>query len=192
MSGIKILSGSCKNNKLLSLDGQNTRPTRARVVENIFNILQHTHLIDNFDLHNQYVLDIYAGSGRLGLEALSRGAKYAAFIDHHPKAIAVIKENIEKCRLQEKTWVLKSDVLKLNKILPKYRFSLVFCDAPYEKNLCQKSIELLIEHNWLTPDALICIESEKNSSIIETQHLSHLDQRHYGISQINFYKYSCI
>ena len=162
MSDVRILAGVCKGTKLVTLDGNNTRPTTGRIVENIFNILTYNKYVDSFSFKNQKILDVFAGSGRLGLEALSRGANCAVFIDNHAEAGKIIQSNIQKCHMLERTQFLNSNALQLNLPSIYAPFSLIFCDAPYNKNLSCNVIQALIDKKWLVHNALLCIETEKN------------------------------
>lgn len=190
MDHVKILSGRLKRTRLNSLKGENTRPTLSRTVESIFNILEHNNFTDHFSFNNQHVLDLFAGSGRLGLEALSKGAKSATFIEKNPEAIQVIQQNIHKCRVQEYTHIYQQDALTLNKSIIKFQpFSLIFCDAPYGKNYTHQTLETVIQHKLNAPNAIFCIETEKDLILDNINHLEHLDQRYYGITKISFYKY---
>lgn len=190
MSDIRIFAGMHKGTKLSTLEGDNTRPTTGRIVENIFNILAHNKYIDNFTFRNQKILDIFAGSGRLGLEALSRGAESAVFIDNNPQAIKIIDINIKKCHAFNKAKILNLNVnhLDINDNLTP--FSLVFCDAPYDKNLSNNVIHQLINKKYLIDNALLCIETEKSYQIDNINGITLLEKRDYGITSIHFLKYN--
>jgi 16S rRNA (guanine966-N2)-methyltransferase len=192
MSDIRILGGRFKGTKLLTLDGDNTRPTMGRIVENIFNILSHNHYVDNFTFRTQKVLDIFAGSGRLGLEALSRGAELAVFIDNHHKAGKIIQDNIQKCHATQYAHYLNCDALTLNISCSYAPFSLVFCDAPYDNTLSSTVINNLIAKKWLADNALLCIETEKNYHLDVIPNITLVDKRDYGITSVHFLKYDLL
>lgn len=192
MSDIRILGGRFKGTKLLTLDGDNTRPTMGRVVENIFNILSHNHYVDNFTFRTQKVLDIFAGSGRLGLEALSRGAELAVFIDNYHKAGKIIQENIQKCHATQQAYYLNCDALTLNISCSDAPFSLIFCDAPYGNDVTGRVIKNLIAKNWLAHNALLCIETEKKHHIDAIPNITLVDKRDYGISSVHLLKYDLL
>ena len=190
MTDIRILSGTSKATKLSSLDGQHTRPTRGRVVENIFNILAHNPYVENFSFRNQTILDVFAGSGRLGLEGLSRGAHYACFIDNAAEARKIIHQNIHKCRFTQESAVLAQNATSLTMNPQNKLFSLVFCDAPYQKNMSELVIHSLINKGWLANNALLCIETEKIYDLPQIPYMIKLDQRDYGLTRVYFLKYT--
>lgn len=192
MSDIRILAGICKGTKLLTLTGNHTRPTTGRITENIFNILTHNIYIDNFSFKKQKVLDIFAGSGRLGLEALSRGAESATFIDNHLEAGKVIQANIKRCHMLERTEFLNSNALNLNILSVYAPFSLIFCDAPYGQDLSSDVIKQLINKKWLAHNALLCIETEKSYVFNDISYITVLDKRDYGMSCFYFLKYDLL
>jgi len=125
---MRIISGRFKGTTLFSLSGDNTRPTLDRVKESLFNILGNA-------FYDTFVLDLFAGSGALGLEAVSRGANFCDFVDINVDAINIINKNIEKCHVKEVTKVHKSDFNAIIKKFPDDRFDLVFLDPPYGKNI---------------------------------------------------------
>ncbi len=192
MSDIRILAGVCKGTKLITLDGDKTRPTTGRIAENIFNILQHNKYVENFSFKKQNILDICAGSGRLGLEALSRGAKSATFIDNNPDAGKIIHSNIKKCHATAYTEFLNANAFNITLSSVYYPFSLVFCDAPYGHHMPHKIINHLIDKKWLTQNALFCIETERDYIFEEIPCIQIMDKRDYGISSIYFLKYNLL
>lgn len=189
-SDIRIIAGTNKSTKLNTLEGDNTRPTTGRIVENIFNIISHNKWVDNFQFRNQKILDIFAGSGRLGLEALSRGAKSAVFVDNNPQATKIIYANIQKCHHQDKTKIVNCDVKLLNIPSELPPFSLIFCDAPYHQDLSNTVLQNLIDKNYLCHDAIICIETQKSYLLTLPPHIHLMDKRDYGITSIHFLKYN--
>ena len=161
-----------------------TRPTLDRVKEALFNILQ------NY-IKNAIVLDLFAGSGALGIEALSRGAKRAYFCDINKEAIKIIKENLEKTRLIEKSVIYNEDyIIAIKKI--KEPLSIVFLDPPYKLDLAVKSIKELQKNKLLTNNSIIIIETDElNRDIEELQKIENLeiiDNRKYGRANLIFIK----
>lgn len=189
MSDIRILAGICKGTKLSTLEGDNTRPTTGRITENIFNILSHNHYIENFSFKKQKVLDVFAGSGRLGLEALSRGAEYAVFMDKHPACGKIIQNNIKKCSMMHKSQFLNDNAVNFSQPCIHAPFSLIFCDAPYGKNLSVYVIKHLIAQKWIAHNGLLCVETENTYTLEAIPHITLVDTREYGISRIHFLKY---
>lgn len=153
--GIRIIGGELRGRKLQTIAGQALRPTSERVRESIFNIIANR-------VCGARVLDLFAGSGALGIEALSRGAAAAVFVEQRPQAVAVLERNLQKCRLEEKARVIRWDIrknLSCLKAIPA-GFDLVFMDPPYDRNhiapaLCaleqsgalQKGAGIVIEHS---------------------------------------------
>ncbi len=152
---MRIIAGSRKGRPLNAPEGINTRPTLDRVKEALFGIIQ-------FDLPGARVLDLFAGSGNLGLEALSRGAESAVFCDHDRKSIAVIRQNIAKLEFEAKSQVLAMDCAQAIKSLAAAgkKFDLVFLDPPYATDLAAQAIDLMIESGILSPKVIISVEHD--------------------------------
>ena len=123
---MRIISGKARGTKLYTLDGENTRPTLDRVKEPLFNIL-------NFKLNDSVVLDLFAGSGALGLESISRGARKAVFGECNPSAVRIIQKNIEKTKFEDKSFIIRGEFEKVLKTLndTDIKFDIVFLDPPY-------------------------------------------------------------
>lgn len=157
---MRIISGSKRGKKLLSLDGENTRPTLERVKQAFFNAIQ-------FDINSRTVLDLFAGSGQLGLEALSRGAEYCHFNDMSKQACDVISKNISACDFTEnskltcKTYIECVNIIKGSN----RKFSLVFLDPPYSNGLVSDALSLLGTSGVLSDDAIIVCESALTDEI---------------------------
>ena len=182
---MRIIGGNLKAKKLYSADGMVIRPTSDRLRESIFNIL-------SFHVKQAVVLDLFAGTGAFGIEALSRGAESALFIDTHNGALSVIKRNIKTCGLENKAKIRKWDIIKNLNCIKSYRatFDLIFLDPPYNKNFLQPTLRnlrkvgsvkkgacLIIEHSLLEPIPLDFPEYELQ------------DQRQYGKSLVSFLTY---
>jgi len=176
---MRIISGTARGTKLYSLEGMNTRPTLDRVKESLFNMI-------NFKLQEANVLDLFAGSGAIGLEALSRGANKVFFCDKSREAINIINKNIEKTRFNEKSVVLNEDFLKvLEKLKQKgEEFDLIFLDPPYETDYIKKSIEAILKNNLLKKDGLLIAETDEEDRILEElkdfENINVEDIRKYG------------
>lgn len=149
---MRIISGVARGTKLYTLEGENTRPTLDRVKEPLFSIIQN-------EIKDSLVLDLFSGSGALGLEALSRGAKKAILCDKSYEAIEIIKKNIAKTHLEEKTEVLCMDYKKcLSKL--ENKVDIIFIDPPYKYNIAISSLEIILNNNLLAKDGLIIIETD--------------------------------
>ena len=182
---LRIIAGALKGKKLYSVEGTKTRPTSDRVREAIFNII-------SMRIGGAEVLDLFAGTGAYGLEALSRGAGRAVFADVDRDAILTLKRNIQACRLQAKTkifqWDIKKSLNRLKTIAP--AFNLVFMDPPYDQNLIRPGLENLLACECLAKGACIVIEHGSRESLPESQDLIQLtDQRRYGKTIVSFFAY---
>ncbi|MDO5556413.1 MAG: 16S rRNA (guanine(966)-N(2))-methyltransferase RsmD [Clostridia bacterium] len=181
---MRVISGTAKGKKLNSLQGFETRPTLDRVKESIFNVIQ-------FSLNNSIILDLFAGSGALGIEALSRGAKEAVFCDNSNKATQIIKKNLEETRLIEKAKIINKNYIQALKQLKEEnkRFDIIFLDPPYKSDYIIKSIKYILEYNLLKQDGIIIVETNEKNKIKEIEENKELivyDTRKYGIAVIIF------
>ena len=192
---LRIISGDLKGKKLCSVRGRIIRPTADRLRESIFNIL-------SFRVQGTVVLDLFAGTGALGLEALSRGAESALFIDNDKDSLSVIEQNIRSCTLGNKAKIIKWDIKKnLNcirspgltgRILPSEPplFNLVFMDPPYNKNMLKPALCNLHSTGSLEREALIIVEHTLPESIpVDSPELEIADQRRYGKTLVSFLNY---
>ena len=181
---MRVISGTARGKKLNSLEGLETRPTLDRVKEAVFNILQ-------FNIKEANVLDLFSGSGALGIEALSRGANEAVFCDNSNKAIKIIKDNLEATRLINKAEILNKDYIEVLKKLSKEskKFDIIFLDPPYKTDYVIKSINYILEHKILAEDGIIVVETDDKNKIIEIENNKDLevyDTRKYGIVYVVF------
>lgn len=152
---MKIITGSAKGMNLETLEGEATRPTSQRVKEAIFSMLQ-------FDIEGACVLDLFAGSGQLGLEALSRGAKKATFSDSARNATDIVIKNAKKARLFDKCRISTCDYRQMIQgISGKEKYDIVFIDPPYKDDVIAEVLELLCKANALNNNAFIVCESGK-------------------------------
>lgn len=168
---MRIISGKARGTKINTIDEVTTRPTLDRVRESLFNIIQ------NY-VSNTYVLDIFAGSGALGIEALSRGAKQAVFCDINKDAVKIINENLMKTRLNENATVYNMNYKKMIEKLSKndLKFDIVFVDPPYKENIAVNSVKLIIQNNLLNENGIVIIETdEKERDLKELQELNKID-----------------
>ena len=180
---LRVIGGEFKGRKLRSLRGDSIRPTADRVREAIFNIL-------SADLRTSAVLDLFAGTGALGIEALSRGAASVVFADNSKPAISVIKRNIEICALQNRTQVLNWNIAKNLNCFRNVRsaFDLVFMDPPYNKALIEPALANLHDSGCLKDGARITIEHSVGESLAGFPGPFQLaDQRKYGKTLVSFF-----
>lgn len=174
---MRVISGRARGKKLVSLEGLNTRPTLDRVKEALFNIIQ-------YDVVDKEVLDLFAGSGALGIEALSRGAKSATFCDNSRDAINVITTNVKNTRFLEETTIINKDYVSTLELLHNSNksFDIIFLDPPYKTNFAEIAIEKIIDFNLLSKDGIIVLETDdtKKEEQIEKQGIEIFDKRKYG------------
>ena len=179
---MRIIGGELKRKKLIPFRGDLTRPTADRVRESIFNICASK-------ISDANVLDLFAGTGALGLEALSRGAASAVFIDSAPNAVKTIAKNIESCKMADRAKVIKWDILKnLNCLYGKNAiYDLIFMDPPYTENAIEPTLKNLMNSDVVKNGATIIIEHAVSKSIPENIGGYDLtDQRKYGKTLVSF------
>ena len=175
---MRIISGTMRGTKLFTLEGENTRPTLDRVKEALFSKI-------NYDLPDAVVLDLFAGSGALSLESLSRGAKQAVLCDSSRDAIKILKQNIEKTHTNDKTLLLTCDYKKALDELrnKKMKFDIVFLDPPYLTDYAEVAAKIIIENEMLNEDGLIVLETDNEKKVIDnldTNILEIKDIKKYG------------
>lgn len=152
---MRIITGRARGIKLNTLEGENTRPTSERAKEAVFSMLQ-------FDIEGREVLDLFAGSGQMGLEAVSRGAVSATFIDKSRDAAKVISQNIEKTKLSEFCRVFNSDVQDFIRVTRgRKKYDIVFIDPPYALRAVSATLKALLDGEMLKPTSIIVCESEE-------------------------------
>lgn len=180
---MRVIAGKYKSIKLNSVDGMNTRPTTDKIKENLFNMLH----------CDGCILDLFGGTGALGIESLSRGAEYAVFIDGSSSAIKTIHSNIEKCRIPKTNYdVYRNDYKRALKILGKKeeKFDLIFLDPPYDKGLINLALKSILENNVCNKHCLIVCEKSKDENIsIESVNLEIVKEKEYGITDIVIFEY---
>jgi len=180
---MRIVAGKFRGKTLHSPDTDEIRPTSDRVRESLFNILAN-HFGPAF--HGVRVLDLFAGTGALGLEALSRGAEHATLVDTGVEARALMRENIQELGVAGQARMLRRDATDLGQVQRIPPCNLVFVDPPYGKGLGEKSIKVAIEGGWVADDALIILEESKSAEIEIPAGLSEQSRRTYGDTQILF------
>lgn len=163
------------------------RPTSDRVREALFNMLAHKDFGIGFTLENAAVADLFAGTGALGLEAISRGARWCLLVDDDADSRALQRENVEALGLTGVTRIWRRDATELGPLGPAANgpFNLVFLDPPYRKSLVEKALISLKDGGWLAPDALIVAESAADEAI-STPGFALLDERDYGETRLRF------
>lgn len=179
---MRIISGISKGKRLMTQKGQALRPTADRVKESIFNILGE-------EVEGKVVLDLFAGTGNLGIEALSRGAKKALFVEKGRQALRLIQRNLLQCNMGDRSEILPKDVIRAIGILKQRgeSFDLILMDPPYEKGLIQKTLFKLSSHRIYHQDSFLVIEHDRREplpKIVEGWDL--IRQRRIGDTIISF------
>lgn len=150
---MRVISGTARGKKLNTLEGQDIRPTLDRVKESIFNIIA-------FDLPDACVLDLFCGSGSLGIEALSRGARLAVFVDNCRKSVEVAQKNLEATHLQKKASLILADSIAFLKETNQ-TFDIIFLDPPYESSLYADALAEIVTRKLLNPGGQVIVECDK-------------------------------
>ena len=163
------------------------RPTSDRLRESVFNILEHGY-DDVFD--GARVMDVFAGTGALGFEAMSRGAKTCLFVEEAAEARGLIRRNQETLGLMGQTRIFRRDATSMGSIGPAEPYTLAFLDPPYGKGLAEKALASLITGGWLAPGALVVIEEAAKAEVALPDGLEALDRRLYGETQVIFVRRS--
>lgn len=176
---MRIIGGTLKRRALKSPKGDQTRPTTDRVRESLFNILE-----ARFDIEGSRVLDLFAGTGALGLEALSRGAAKASFVESQPTIVRVLKENVKAFGLQKQARVVGMDVFKWLKNTQHEAFDLIFADPPYD--LLELPSLIDFSATLLAPDGWFVLEHDARHNFDEHERL--LQSRAYGRTLISIFR----
>jgi 16S rRNA (guanine966-N2)-methyltransferase len=156
------------------------------VRESIFNILAHG--LSGFDVDGARVLDLFAGTGALGLEALSRGARFCQFVDDSAEARGLIRKNADALGAIGLCKIWRRDATDLGPCAPQPGFDLVFADPPYGKGLGEKSLASLVAGGWLNPGAVVVLEESLKADIAPIPGLITVDERDYGDTKVRFYR----
>lgn len=183
---MRIVAGSLKGRAITTPDGQNTRPTSDRARQAIFNVLEHASWAEPLD--GARVIDLYAGSGALGYEAVSRGAAFALFVEIDDEARGAIRENADAWGLMGRTRVHRRSATDLG-VRPGpagEAFDIAFLDPPYGKGLGEQTLARLLEGNWLKPGATVVFERGSDEPEIDTPGYERLDARDYGAARVLF------
>jgi 16S rRNA (guanine966-N2)-methyltransferase len=179
---VRVIAGSAKGRTLIGPKSHAIRPALDKVKGAIFNIL--------FDVTDLNVLDVFAGTGSIGIEALSRGARYAVFLDASPEAIGVIQKNLELCRFNETAKILRAklpeDLRTVAKRSGVESFDLIFVDPPYDKDLVNPALRRIAELKLLAEGGRIIVEHSPRETIQDHPGLNLKDQRNYGQTLISF------
>jgi 16S rRNA (guanine966-N2)-methyltransferase len=180
---MRVVGGRLKGRTLASPSSRDIRPTADRLRESLFNILVHAY---GDPIQGARVLDLFAGTGALGVEAVSRGAGFALFVDNGAEARALLRNNVETLGLGGVTKVFRRDAADLGPAHPVEPFSLVFLDPPYRMKLAEKALASLRDGGWLTPGALVVVEEAKASGFVAPEGFEELERRAYDDTEFVF------
>jgi 16S rRNA (guanine966-N2)-methyltransferase len=180
---MRIVGGRLRGRKLAAPKSQAVRPTSDRLRESLFNILIHAY---GDPVTGARVLDLFAGTGALGLEAMSRGADYSLFVDDGAEARALIRENVEALGLGGTTRIFRRDASKLGPAHPVEPFSLVFLDPPYGQDLAETALSSARAGGWLAPEALIVVEESAAAAFKPPEGFEEIERRAYGDTVLIF------
>ncbi|MGE3643599.1 MAG: 16S rRNA (guanine(966)-N(2))-methyltransferase RsmD [Beijerinckiaceae bacterium] len=178
---MRVVGGSFKGRALKGPATQAVRPTSDRLRESIFNILAHAY---DDPCEGARVIDLFAGTGALAIEALSRGASFALLVDDSAEGRGLIRANIETLGLGGVTRVFRRDATKLGQMPPQEPFTLAFLDPPYGKGLGEKALEALRDGGWLADGALVVFEESADAEIALPEGYELLERREYGESAV--------
>jgi 16S rRNA (guanine966-N2)-methyltransferase len=180
---MRVVGGRLKGRNIASPASNAIRPTQDRLRESLFNILVHAYANP---IDGARVLDLFAGTGALGIEAVSRGAKFVLFVDNGAEARALLRNNVEALGLGGVTKVYRRDATNLGPAHPMEPFSLVFLDPPYGKGLADTALTSLREGGWLVPDALVVVEEATAAAFAAPDGYDELERRTYDDTEFAF------
>jgi len=180
---MRIVGGRLRGRALVTPKSMTIRPTADRLRESLFNILLHAY---GDPLRGARVLDLFAGTGALGCEAISRGAAFALLIDDSAEARALIRENVAALGLGGVTRIFRRDATGLGVAHPVEPFSLAFLDPPYGKGLAERALVSARDGGWLAPDALIVVEEATEPGFKTPEGFEELERRNYDATELIF------
>jgi 16S rRNA (guanine966-N2)-methyltransferase len=180
---MRVVGGRLRGRTLAAPKGQAIRPTSDRLRESLFNILVHAY---GDPVAGTRVLDLFAGTGALGIEAISRGAAFSLFVDDGAEARALIRQNVDSLGLGAVTRVFRRDATSLGAAHPIEPFGLVFLDPPYRKTLAEPALASLRDGGWLAPDALVVVEEAADAGVAAPDGFAELERRAYDDTVVIF------
>jgi 16S rRNA (guanine966-N2)-methyltransferase len=182
---MRVVGGRLRGRNLAAPKGSAIRPTSDRLRESVFNILGHAY---GGPVGGARVLDLFAGTGALAIEAVSRGAAFALLIDDGAEARALIRQNVDALGLGQVTRVFRRDATKLGMAHPVEPFGLVFLDPPYRKGLAEPALASLRDGGWLLPDALVVVEEAADAELVAPPGYDELERRTYDDTVVVFFR----
>lgn len=178
---MRVIAGIAKGRKLQTIEGFNTRPTTDRIKETLFNMIA-------FDLPNAEFLDLFSGSGAIGIEALSRGATQAVFVEADAKALQIVRDNLSHTKLEDKASVMPMSVSEALLALEKKNaaFDIIFMDPPYEAGLTEPTLTQILKGNLLKEDGYIIVERSSKIPLTPIAGLRVLREKEYRTTVLTF------
>ena len=180
---MRVVGGRLRSRPIAGPKDEGLRPTADRLREALFNILAHAY---GDPVAGARVLDLFAGTGALGIEAISRGAAYALFVDEGVEARALLRQNTETLGLGGVTRIFRRDATRLGPAHPLEPFSLAFLDPPYGKSLAEKALTSARDGGWLKPHALVVVEEAADAGFAAPQGFEELERRTYDDTEFTF------
>jgi len=180
---MRVVGGRLRSRPIAGPKADGLRPTADRLREALFNILMHAY---GDPVTDARVLDLFAGTGALGIEAVSRGAAFVLFVDDGVEARALLRQNTETLGLGGTTRIFRRDATRLGPVYPLEPFSLAFLDPPYRKGLAEKALIAAREGGWLKPDALIVVEEAKDAGFAPPPGYAEIERRAYDDTELTF------
>ncbi|ACT56878.1 16S rRNA (guanine(966)-N(2))-methyltransferase RsmD [Candidatus Liberibacter asiaticus] len=187
MNKIRIIGGKFQRRLLHTPQNRSIRPSDSRTKKALFDILTHVYPVF---LDSTRMLNIFAGTGSVGFEALSRGCHYVLFVDNNSESIRLIRRNSELLGVEKNCNIFFRDVLRLGKIGNISPFQLVYLDPPYGQGLAQQALAIIDKEGWLEPNALVIIEEYAGTCISVGAAFHFLQERKYGDTKIYFFSYN--
>lgn len=179
---MRVIGGMWKGQILAMPSAKLTRPTSNRARQAIFNVIEH-----NFaSFEDSLIADLCAGSGAMGIEALSRGAQHATFVENNSHVAQVLLQNITKFKAKHQSLFLRNSITNLS--VAQHAYHYIFFDPPYNLDLEKQGIKQLIQKNWLSPNTIVCLETESTSIPNSFDGLIKVDERRYGRAGFSFWK----
>ena len=184
---MRIVAGAHRGRPLVAPKGQSTRPTADRTRQALFNVFEHAPW--SCALAGARVIDLFAGSGALGLEALSRGAAYCLFVDDAPDARSAIAANLRALGLEPRAGILAADAARLAPLAGSEAFDLAFLDPPYASRLTELALRRLADGGWLADGAVVAVERGESEPPHPAAGFTRLDQRRWGKARVEFLRF---
>jgi 16S rRNA (guanine966-N2)-methyltransferase len=184
---MRVVGGRLRSRPIAGPKSDSVRPTSDRLREALFNILTHSY---SDPVTGARVLDLFAGTGALGIEAISRGADFALFVDDGVEARALLRDNVESLGLGGVTRIFRRDASRLGPAYPLDPFSLVFLDPPYGQGLAEKSLVSARDGGWLMPEALLVVEEAADAGFKAPDGFTELERRRYDDTEFTFIRLS--